>query len=102
MAKFLILRDCNRYILWPDRNGESFNIAFVDPAKANAATISVIYLILVIHFSMYMLREELPPISNMLLNNFTAIVGVVVAFYFGSSAYVEGRRKQNMGKEEEE
>jgi hypothetical protein len=31
-------------------------------------------------------------VSQTLISNFTTIVGVVIAFYFGASAYVEGRR----------
>ena len=31
-------------------------------------------------------------ISQTLISNFTTIVGIVIAFYFGASAYVEGRR----------
>ena len=62
------------------------------------ATISIVYVIMVIHFSMYVMRGDLPPISSLLLTNFTAIVGVVIAFYFGSSAYIEARRGQNVGQ----
>jgi hypothetical protein len=36
--------------------------------------------------------ETLPPASQTLLASFTSVVGVIVAFYFGASAYIEGRR----------
>lgn len=35
---------------------------------------------------------ELPAVGQTLVTNFTQLVGVVIAFYFGASAYVEGRR----------
>jgi hypothetical protein len=35
---------------------------------------------------------ELAPLANLLLPSFTATVGIVIAFYFGSSAYMEGRK----------
>jgi len=35
---------------------------------------------------------DLPDVGKTLVTNFTQLVGVVVAFYFGASAYVEGRR----------
>jgi hypothetical protein len=35
--------------------------------------------------------KELPPIAQSFITNFTSIVGVVIAFYFGSSAYVQGQ-----------
>jgi len=34
---------------------------------------------------------DMPEISKTLLTSFTTVVGIVVAFYFGSSAYLEGR-----------
>jgi len=39
--------------------------------------------------------EQLPVITQTLISNFTAIVGVVIAFYFGSSAYVQGKRSES-------
>ena len=35
---------------------------------------------------------ELAKIAEDLVTNFTAVVGTVIAFYFGSAAYIEGRR----------
>jgi hypothetical protein len=35
---------------------------------------------------------DLPAVGQTLVTNFTQLVGVVIAFYFGASAYVEGRR----------
>jgi len=36
---------------------------------------------------------KLPQIAETLIGSFTAVVGVVVAFYFGSSAFIEARKK---------
>jgi hypothetical protein len=36
--------------------------------------------------------SELPQITQNLISNFTAVVGIVIAFYFGSSAYIIGKR----------
>ena len=44
--------------------------------------------------------EELPIITQIILSNFTSVVGVVIAFYFGSSAYLQARQKQ--GKDGED
>ncbi|MEW6418260.1 MAG: hypothetical protein AB1480_09075 [Nitrospirota bacterium] len=72
-----------------------FGLALIEKASISqpwslrrpiAATIVVVYLMLVITFAFYMLKEELPKISDMLLTSFTTVVGVVIAFYFGSSA----------------
>lgn len=63
--------------------------------RAIAATAVVVYLVLVSNVAFFGLTEkpqELNPLTNMLVTNFTAVVGVIVAFYFGSSAYVEVRK----------
>ena len=58
--------------------------------KPIAAAIVIVYLILVINFSFFDYKE-LPAITQMLLTSFTTVVGVVIAFYFGSSAYIEAK-----------
>ena len=35
---------------------------------------------------------KLLPITETMLASFTATIGVVIAFYFGASAYIEGKR----------
>jgi FlaA1/EpsC-like NDP-sugar epimerase len=37
---------------------------------------------------------EMPPISQMLLTSFTTIVGIVLAFYFGSTAYLDAKKRE--------
>lgn len=36
-------------------------------------------------------REEMPAYPRMLITHFTTIIGVIVAFYFGSEAYIAVR-----------
>lgn len=65
--------------------------------KAIAGSIVVQYLVmvgLVAYFESA--AEKLPAITQTLITNFTTIVGVVVAFYFGSSAYVEAQKSQRV------
>lgn len=52
-----------------------------------ATTIVIVYLALVttvVFFKEY--QKELPKITETLLINFTVIVGIIIAFYFGSTA----------------
>jgi hypothetical protein len=36
--------------------------------------------------------SNLPPLTQSLISSFTTVVGIVIAFYFGASAFVEGRK----------
>jgi hypothetical protein len=61
---------------------------------AIAGTIVIVYLVLVGIVAFFKVGpKELPGISQTLVTNFTTIVGVVIAFYFGASAYVQARAK---------
>lgn len=73
-----------------------------------AGSIVLVYLILVVTFSFFMMREyvpgsvqvveqELPPMTRTLMISFTAVVGTVIAFYFGSSAVDAIVRRQPGG-----
>lgn len=42
--------------------------------------------------------DEINPVTQMMINNFTTIVGIVIAFYFGSSAYVQSRNSRDPSK----
>jgi len=42
-------------------------------------------------------NTQLAKVSETLLTNFTAVVGTVIAFFFGSTAYIEGRRSDRNG-----
>jgi len=46
--------------------------------------------------------DELPLITQAVISNFTAIVGVVIAFYFGASAYIEATKRRGLEKPKDE
>ena len=66
--------------------------------KAIASAIVVQYLILVGSFAFWTEKQPLPDVSKLLLNNFTTVVGIVIAFYFGASAYVEAKSRTQAAK----
>jgi len=49
----------------------------------------------------FVTNNKMPEIASTLLTNFTSIVGVIVAFYFGASAYTEIRTKNAEKKEQD-
>jgi hypothetical protein len=38
--------------------------------------------------------DELPAITQTMLTSFTTIVGIIVPFYFGTSAYIQAKREE--------
>jgi hypothetical protein len=70
---------------------------------AMAASLTVLYIVLIGIFSFWQPYfhegEEVgtPDITTLLINNFTYLMGVVIAFYFGSSAFVEAKRESGAG-----
>ena len=58
-----------------------------------AGTIVMEYLALVGTVAFFV-QGEMPKITETLLANFTTIVGIVIAFYFGSSAFVQVQRER--------
>jgi hypothetical protein len=65
-----------------------------DMRKPIAGTVTVVYLVLVATFSFFFVPGQLPPLTETFINSFTTIMGVVVAFYFGSSAYIEASSRR--------
>lgn len=66
--------------------------------RAIAGSIVVEYLVLVGVVAFWEGGPEtLPPITQALITSFTTVVGVVIAFYFGSSAYVEAKTRRTLG-----
>src|SRR5688572_17475988 len=60
---------------------------------AIASTLVAVYISLVSMLTFHVADPgTINPITQALLSSFTSIVGVAMAFYFGASAYVEGRR----------
>jgi hypothetical protein len=65
--------------------------------SAIAASTVVTYLVFVGSAGFFQSNEQLPEISRLLLTSFTATVGVIIAFYFGASAYVAARTRTPKG-----
>ncbi len=76
----------------PDQSGRSSDERL---RSAIASAVVVQYLVLVgtvTYFTNEDAFGKLLPITQTLLASFTATIAVVVAFYFGASAYVDGKR----------
>jgi peptidoglycan/LPS O-acetylase OafA/YrhL len=70
--------------------------------NAIASAIVLPYILLVVTFSFQVsLEGTIPAMADKLLTSFTPLVGIVVAFYFGATAYVETHSK-NKSKDTEE
>lgn len=76
------------------------NGALPDQGLRTSITIAVVtvYLVIVGEVAFFAKSIELSEITNQMLTSFTSIVGVVVAFFFGASAYVEGQKIRKDGK----
>lgn len=55
------------------------------------------YIALLVYLLFIPENIKLAGISETLITNFTAVVGTVMAFFFGSSAYIEGRAGREDG-----
>ncbi|MDI3567231.1 hypothetical protein [Bradyrhizobium sp. Arg816] len=67
---------------------------------AIAAGIVTQYLVLVGLVSFFQGSDHaMAPITQTMLSNFTTVVGIVVAFYFGASAYLEARKHNPLAAE---
>jgi hypothetical protein len=60
---------------------------------AIAGTIVMVYLVLLSIATVDIVPGQHSPLSDTLITSFTSIVGVVIASYFGASAYVQTRSK---------
>lgn len=61
---------------------------------AIAATVVIEYVVLVGIVAFFGRgATTLPPLTQSLISSFTSIVGIVVAFYFGTSAYLEAGKR---------
>ena len=62
-----------------------------------AITVAIVttYLVLLAYVAFFRplggVADQLPQITTNLLTSFTTIVGIVIPFYFGASAYVQGK-----------
>ena len=71
--------------------------------NAIAASLIITYLVLMA-IAVFFAHQtgELPAITRSMINSFTAIVGVVIAFYFGSSAYIQAKQEKRRKSAEDE
>jgi len=65
-----------------------------------ASSITIIYILLVVTWAFYRSTGDLPQMTETLMSSFTSITGIVIAFYFGSSAYIEVHKKLSKDSEE--
>jgi protein-S-isoprenylcysteine O-methyltransferase Ste14 len=85
------------FFLWtgpPAKEHPGFSEEALRMAIAGAIVIEYIVLVGIVAFFQKG-PDRLPPITQTLVSSFTTIVGVVVAFYFGSSAYVQARNQKS-------
>jgi protein-S-isoprenylcysteine O-methyltransferase Ste14 len=73
-----------------------------NPSQVRAAiaiSIVVEYLVLVGIVAFFAHgAEQLPAITQTLVTNFTTVVGVVIAFFFGSSVYLQSQNRSRVGQ----
>jgi hypothetical protein len=66
-----------------------------DYVMRTAITAAVIVsFLMIVGMGVFFVEEAggMPPIAQTLLTSYTTVVGVVVAFYFGGSVYLEGKK----------
>ncbi len=63
-----------------------------DIRTAIAASITMMYVVAV-GYGIFVVGSQADPVAQSLLNSFSTVVGTVIAFYFGASAYLEGKGK---------
>lgn len=68
---------------------------------AIVASVMTVYLVLVGTVVFFTNGEAVPPMTQTLLTHFTSVVLAVVAFYFGTSAYVQVHEKRDKPADEE-
>lgn len=74
-------------------------ISKTDIRLATVVSLLTFYLALVGTVSMFAQGGDLPEITKTMLTHFTTVIGVVIAFYFGSEAYLIAHGKVG-GKDE--
>jgi hypothetical protein len=72
---------------------ERWKITGESMRTAMAGAIVVEYLALVGTLAFFV-QGEMPPIAQTMITNFTTVVGIVIAFYFGASAFVQLQREK--------
>jgi peptidoglycan biosynthesis protein MviN/MurJ (putative lipid II flippase) len=78
-------------------NDEQWQITEETMRTAIAGTIVVVYLVLVGTVAFFVAGpkgSDVPAITHTMVTSFTTIVGIVIAFYFGTTAYVQAQREK--------
>lgn len=61
--------------------------------NAIACSMIVTYLILVVTLLFFHIKGEVPEITRSLLTNFTTTIGIVIASYFGATAFIDAKKE---------
>jgi len=83
-------------------SAEDHNLSKTGIRLAIVVSVVTFYLVLVGTVSFFSKGGELPIITNTMINHFTTIVGVVVAFYFGTAAYEAVHKTDSESEEDPE
>src|SRR5262249_47944295 len=82
------------------KNAGHWELTEENMRTAIAGTIVVVYLVLVGTVAFFIVGPAQPPaITQTMVTNFTTIVGIVIVFYFGASAYVQVQREKSRNGE---
>jgi len=60
--------------------------------RAIAASLTVVYIALLSTVAFWREAPDMPEITTKMVESFTYVIGVIIAFYFGASAYAEGQK----------
>lgn len=75
-------------------------ISKTDIRLATVVSLITFYLALVGTVSMFTRVQDLPEITKTMVTHFTTIIGVVIAFYFGTEAYLAAQGKSDKPKDQ--
>jgi hypothetical protein len=70
-----------------------------DIRLATVVSLLTSYLALIGTVSMFITGQELSEITKIMITHFTTIIGVVIAFYFGTEAYLIAQNKADQPKD---
>jgi hypothetical protein len=74
-------------------DSDSWSLTEQTMRTAVSGTIVFVYLVLIIYSTFNYVPEQQSQLAATLIANFSAIVGVVIASYFGASAYIQARTR---------
>lgn len=83
-------------------NGRHRKLSKYDVRLAIVISLITVYIVLVGTVVFFKKGAELPPIAQMMITHFTTVVGVVIAFYFGTEAYEAVHKSVEKPAEDEE